>query len=271
LSLLATWVDGLKLQAAERLWRLPRATPEDARGRDLRQELLTTGLCVVPGFLDAHTVDSVAAEAEALYQAYPQHVSLESNGSDQRIYGAERICPGLRLESNMGWVDELSRSFYWSSEVAWFQMLGKIAFRDSNLGSGSGWHRDSPFSHQFKAILYLSDVDDENGPFEYIPGSHLKDRVDEVATFLGMPMRQYRFSDEHVERLENAGLGRRVAVTGAKGSLLLADSRGLHRGKPLRKGGRLAVTRYYFPRRIPADFARRYPLTAQSHSEERAD
>src|SRR5947208_506487 len=45
-----------------------------------------------------------------------------------------------------------------------------------NNGSGDGWHRDG-HSFQFKSILYLSDVNDTNGPFEFLPGSHKRWRA----------------------------------------------------------------------------------------------
>jgi len=262
LSLLTALVNEIKLKAADRLWRLPRAALSEARMQQAREQLLVTGCCVIPGFLEAAAVDVLAAKAAALYATHCQYVSLESNGSDRRIYGADRICQELGLEQPMDWVDRLSRSFYWSDRVPWFQMLGSITYSGNNLGSGSGWHRDSPFSHQFKAIIYLTDVNEENGPFEYISGSHRLDLLQMTSRVLNVPLHQYRFSDAQMDELERAAGLRRMSVTGARGSLLLIDSRGLHRGRPLRSGERMAVTRYYFPRRIPMDFANRYPLTA---------
>jgi phytanoyl-CoA dioxygenase PhyH len=260
-NLFSGLVDVLKREAAESLWRLPRHAAGATSMNDARKRLLTDGYCVIPGFLDPHTVDTLAAKAEELYGNHPEYVALESNGTDKRIYGAERLAADFGLEDELRSVDTLGRAFYWTENIVWFQMLGKISYHENNLGSGSGWHRDSPFSHQFKAILYLTDVNDENGPFQYIRGSHAKRSLAEVSRRLGLPGSSYRFSSRQIEQLENTGtLPRRTSVTGAKGTLLLADSRGLHRGKPLLAGERLAVTRYYFPRRIPLDFASGYPL-----------
>ena len=48
-----------------------------------------------------------------------------------------------------------------------------MQFSEGNLGSGSGWHRDS-LGFQFKAMVYLNDVDESTGPFEYYTSSHRK-------------------------------------------------------------------------------------------------
>ena len=70
-----------------------------------------------------------------------------------------------------------------------------------------------------------------------------------------------------VEELERLSGTPRMSVIGRRGSLVLIDSRGLHRGRPLRSGERMAVTRYYFPRRIPDGFATAYPLTGDRQRE----
>lgn len=272
---LAGLIDGLKLQAAEFLWKLPkRAAPGgDDRLRAARQTLLRQGYCVIEDFLAPATVDVLAREARQAYAMDPAVVSLESNGSDRRIYGVDRLRPDFTLGDTMRNMDAFADAFYGRDQVAWFQVLGHIVASENNLGSGSGWHRDSPFSHQFKAILYLCDVDESNGPFEYCVGSHLKPSVRRVAQALRVSQRQYRFQAEQIERLEATGVvSRRTAITGRKGTLLLIDARGLHRGRPLQSGERLALTRYYFPNGVPAEFAARYPLTARPSkpSEQRA-
>jgi len=265
LSALNELSDRLKRGAAEWLWNLPRHRVPDAFTREIVAKLTADGYCVVPDFLPRDAVAGLARAADAVYDSHRQYVSLESNGSDQRIYGVDRVCPPFQLHEAMAQIDAISRAFYWSSRVAWFQMLGRITASNQNLGSGSGWHRDSPFSHQFKAILYLTDVGADNGPFEFIRGTHRRDSLAAVCEFLKLAGSQYRFKAEQIEQLEQAQIvPQRTTFIGGMGTLLLIDSRGLHRGQPLRTGTRLAVTRYYFPRRIPEEFTRLYPLTAEN-------
>ena len=42
---------------------------------------------------------------------------------------------------------------------------------DTERKASQRWHRDYNDRHLLKAFLYLVDVDEETGPFEYVPGS----------------------------------------------------------------------------------------------------
>jgi Phytanoyl-CoA dioxygenase (PhyH) len=257
----------LKMQVAELLWTVPRSQPFRAAIGELAEQFVRDGCCVVENFLDDASVERLAAHAARVYLDERQYVVQESNGSDERIYGVDRVCPVFAMEEEMKAIDAAARAFYWPLPPVWFQLLGRITCQPGNAGSGSGWHRDSPFSHQFKALIYLSDVHDHNGPFQFIKGSHLKRSVLDVSRYLGTPLTQYRFSAEQLDRVVQAGVvSAPMTITGAKGTMLLADTRGLHRGKPLAAGARLAVTRYYFSRAVPRHFTEQYALTGRPHA-----
>jgi ectoine hydroxylase-related dioxygenase (phytanoyl-CoA dioxygenase family) len=176
----------------------------DADVREVRRSLAERGWSVIPGFVDSAAIDGIVADARRLYESHPQHVAHESNGSDARIYGADRICASLRLEREMSVIDRIASSYYWPSATVNFQLLGWIRHREGNLGSGAGWHRDSPFSHQFKALLYLSDVTEDNGPFEFIEGSH---RRASLLTAAGSLAYRWRSTAFRTNRLRAAGGG----------------------------------------------------------------
>jgi hypothetical protein len=260
-------IDILKMETAEWLWKLPQNTAVRAELDSYRELLRLDGCCVLKDFMDKSLVDQLLVQARNTFNNHSEFVVIESNGTDKRIYGVERLCKDFALADKLQLTDQLADQFYMHGSGKWFQLLGNISYREGNLGSGSGWHRDSPFSHQFKAILYLTDVHSENGPFEYIKGSHLKQSIKSASRFLGKEMREYRFSDDEITRLEEAHVvSRRMAITAPRGSLLLADTRGLHRGRPLTSGERYALTRYYFRRQVPKQFTSRYPLTDESRS-----
>jgi hypothetical protein len=255
-------ISQLKLRTAELLWGLPKSLGSDSEWSDCKRRLVEDGCVAIEEYVDTSVIDRLVEETATLYRAQERYVARESNGTDERIYGVERLNDSFKLDDELREIDELSRVFYRPAPVKWFQLLGRITFAEQNLGSGSGWHRDSPFSHQFKAILYLSDVGPANGPFEYIVGSHRERDVVAAARFLGLPYHTYRFPTEQVDRLESAKVvSPRSTFVGRRGTLLLADTRGLHRGQPLKSGSRLALTRYYFPWRIPEGFTKNYPLT----------
>jgi hypothetical protein len=90
------------------------------------------------------------------------------------------------------------------------------------------WHRDYNDRHLLKAFLYMNDVDEDAGPFEYVPGSMIGGA---------------RFSDVYPWEVfgedlypPEAELERRVpgsasrSLTGSAGTLILCDTTGFHRG-----------------------------------------
>lgn len=229
----------------------------ESLGTSLRRD----GCVLIPNFLPKDICTQLIAKGCDTISNQTDHVSMESNGSDSRIYGVDRLIPDYRLETATKILDDCARKFYRTSKIEYFQMLGNITYTENNLGSGGGWHRDSPYSHQFKFILYLNDVDLENGPFEYIKGTHLSKEVINYSRRAGRPLTQYRFSDLEVEAILNGSDYEVKTLTGNAGSLLVADVKGLHRGKPLQRGARWATTRYYFRGTIPHHFQTLLPKT----------
>ena len=51
--------------------------------------------------------------------------------------------------------------------------MGEFLKNKEGASSGGGWHRDHHFE-LFKVMVYLSDVNEKNGPFSYIEKSHSK-------------------------------------------------------------------------------------------------
>lgn len=142
-----------------------------------------------------------------------------------------------------------------------FATLGaRIDATAENNGSGDGWHRDA-HDFQFKAILYLSDVGPENGPFEYVSGSQKKWRA-ALDTAVGdfAPAPNTRYEPALVDRLLSR-YGRAPDRFVAKaGTLLLVNTSGIHRGRPLQSGSRYALTNYYYhPYQIDRDRVRNFP------------
>ena len=65
--------------------------------------------------------------------------------------------------------------------------------------SGGGWHVDSAVKHQFKAIMYLTDVSSKNGPFLFIPKS--KKVINDIPKYDNMrieenTIKEYFFEDD---------------------------------------------------------------------------
>jgi hypothetical protein len=117
----------------------------------------------------------------------------------------------------------------------------RLEYKEQNLGSGGGWHRDS-IRTQFKAIMYVSDVSSDHGPFEMIIGSHgiISKIMNYITSHKGFA--ELRYSENYINKKYK---GRERVLTGSAGDLLLVDTSCLHRGMPINAGIRYAVTGYY--------------------------
>jgi hypothetical protein len=123
--------------------------------------------------------------------------------------------------------------------------------------SSQVWHRDFDDRHLLKAFLYLDDVDSESGPFELVPGSQPGGPLADVAPW--GPLRIEHLSDEELER--RCGAGAAETFTGPRGTLILCNTCGLHRGGfAERKPRLLATATYCSPASLAALSVRSYSL-----------
>ncbi|WP_050033583.1 phytanoyl-CoA dioxygenase family protein [Halorubrum halophilum] len=105
------------------------------------------------------------------------------------------------------------------------------------------FHADT-YGGKFKAFVYLTDVPDKSyGPFSYIPGTHKTSTVKQKSTSLlnkvkGDPSTDAVFYDEDEA----------IYCTAPKGTLIVANQAGYHRGTPQEKGHtRVLVNTSYTP------------------------
>ena len=88
------------------------------------------------------------------------------------------------------------------------------------------WHRDHEDKRLFKLILYLSDVEQSNGPLEYINGTH--PGGDRGRLYSDYPPNCSHISDEDIN--EKVSSHHFYSCIGKSGTLIFFDARGIHRG-----------------------------------------
>jgi hypothetical protein len=120
--------------------------------------------------------------------------------------------------------------------TAYLQLWSKLEYVDMwySLPVGEGaerkasqiWHRDFNDSHLLKGFLYLADVDERSGPFEYVPGS--QPGGPHAGIHPWEPMGVGRISDKELAKHVSPGDVR--TFTAPKGTLILCNTSGLHRG-----------------------------------------
>jgi SAM-dependent methyltransferase len=93
------------------------------------------------------------------------------------------------------------------------------------------WHRDYNDMLLVKVFVYLSDVNEGAGPFEYLKGSHRRGPLGkEVCTIGEDGYRAYPTEEEMASILALTKEQDRLLCIGGAGSLVFADTYGLHRG-----------------------------------------
>ena len=107
--------------------------------------------------------------------------------------------------------------------------------------ASQNWHVDFDDKHLLKAFVYLSDVGTDHGPFEYVPGSQPGGRHHDVRPWV--PMGYGRVDDADVARSVPAE--EIASFTGPKGTLILCNTSGLHRGGFATAGPRVLATATY--------------------------
>ena len=93
------------------------------------------------------------------------------------------------------------------------------------------FHRDPDDLKLIKVFFYLNDVNNENGPFQYVLKSHLK------------PWKDVEYY--HNENSKRNSEKEIYTAIGKKGTMIFADTNGLHRGLVLKEKYRVMLTLMY--------------------------
>ena len=98
------------------------------------------------------------------------------------------------------------------------------------------FHRDSDDLKLIKTFFYLTDVKKENGPFEFIKGSH------KCPYFIIKNNNELNYNDLVLKKF---GADNLVSFQAPKNTMIMADTNGYHRGRKLKKDLRVLITCMY--------------------------
>jgi hypothetical protein len=118
------------------------------------------------------------------------------------------------------------------------------------------WHRDPEDQHVVKVFLYFSDVDQDAGPFEYIPQSAEGFKYGRLWPW-GEGER-YPPTEELEAAVPSAD---RILATGSAGTLVICDTSGFHRGGYARTKPRILSTHTYVNKKITPERPERRKFT----------
>lgn len=222
---------------------------------DSEQKLCATiadqGYAVVPDYASRKECERMIADFEQIVRDHPQHVRRYS---DTRVFGAEEYSERIARFHYDPKLQNISTYYSKMLTVNALTLANKVETHPNSKGSGEGWHKDSSF-RQFKAFLYLNDVDESCGPLELIANSHrLEDYVSDIRSG-GLTFRELRITEAQIEAILSRDPSRLRTLTGKAGTLILVDTASIHRGSPPAGGTRYALTNYYLePDQIHEEF-----------------
>jgi hypothetical protein len=218
------------------------------------KQLAESGMIVLPGFYPKDKCNRLIAKIDSYLLNENVNVWVDEEGSDHRIFFVNEMDEEFNEFYEHPVIRGFLSSYTGNTNPKGLLLASRVDFVKGNRGSGGGWHRDSPISHQFKAICYLSDVSEENGCFQYIKGSHSKRKV--IFSYVKRIFRigQFRFADEDIDKYLKINNSNITSVDGSAGDLVLVDTKGIHRGKPLEKGTRYVLFCYFWENKIPPYF-----------------
>ena len=212
--------------------------------QDILYQIQKKGYAVIPNFVDKIFCNQCIDELDKMLVEHKEFVQIHS---DQRIFGAEELSETIREYSTKNFLVNLANHYNADDTFNAFTLANKIEFSEKSKksGSGGGWHKDS-ISRQFKSILYLNDVDEDNGAYQVIEKSHKLGYVLRDLKNAHMKFKTIRFSEKQIADILKPNPSRLKTLTGKAGTLIVKDCSVIHRGSPLKSGKRYALTNYFF-------------------------
>ncbi|MBX2926535.1 MAG: phytanoyl-CoA dioxygenase family protein [Saprospiraceae bacterium] len=214
--------------------------------KEVIDEVKQIGFAIISDYYSKERCNQMIKEIDYLFDTYPKYTWKDDFDADCRIYGADRLSSLIKEYHADAHLNKMANAFNQTPTTNFHTLIGRITAAPHNLGSGQGWHRDTAKPYQFKSILYLTDVNEENGPFEYLTGTNNYSSLYKCIWSANMKSNQSRFTHEEVNRLLELSKYQKRTFTARAGTLILVNTFGIHRGSPIKEGIRYALTNYYF-------------------------
>ncbi len=215
----------------------------------LEEKIKKNGYIIINNFISKDSCKEIIQDINKFIKKYPHYISHDLIKSDLRINGAENIGKKIYKFKKNSQCLETAETIILEKVSCLFTMANKLIFKKKNLGSGGGWHKDSIYS-QFKAILYLNDVNNKNGAFQIINNTgDLKGNF-KILRILKNNVFNTRFKNSDVIKITKKLNLKINTLIGSAGTLILVDTSNIHRGSPIITGKRYALTNYYYPKKM---------------------
>jgi len=155
------------------------------------------------------------------------------------IKGLEDLCQMI--------LPQIERKFYGTYVIAKEAMIYRSLESVLPPFGSFLWHSDNDFDDTIKVMFYLSDVSEDNAPFEYLhnPKFHRSPRI--RANIIAL--KKYtggRIPEEAIEEFEASGCEKHKVI-GGRGTVVVFDNKIIHRGNIAKKGFRDVLVLHLMP------------------------
>src|SRR6266545_4666371 len=190
---------------------------------------------------DAQLRQELEAEAERFVSTTEAELAREREGGEsglRRREGKEFVIrkyaydvqlglddPWLRLGLERRLLDIANTYLGMWSKLEYVDVWYTPPVDEGERRSSQRWHRDFNDRHLLKAFIYLVDVDEEAGPFEYVPRSAPGGELDGFWPWRPLG-ENYPPEDELAARID----GRAVTFTAPRWTIIFCNTCGFHRG-----------------------------------------
>jgi hypothetical protein len=202
----------------------------------LKINKIKTFLNKTPGRYSSDTYNTKKNEYEFFDEKSPKAVKFSYNFNE--IIKNEEI---QNLAFNPTLIN-IAQNYLGSAPIldiigAWWSTSGLSNKPDIN--SAQLWHFDLDRPKWIKVFFYLTDCDEFTGPHSFISGTHVNNGIP-----LSLRIHGYkRLDDELIDKYFDTS--KIKSFTGKSGTMVLEDTRGLHKGQFLKKGARLILQFQY--------------------------
>ena len=139
------------------------------------QHLSQTGICVIEDYFDSVFCDEAIKNIEEGLIHFPNKIqseSKENTSGDFRLFKMENKYNTAKQFAEDNFLLEVGSEYFGYPIKSHFVLGGKVSYNSKQItNSGGGWHRDNR-TKQIKTLVYLSDVNENNGPYLFLPGSN---------------------------------------------------------------------------------------------------
>lgn len=219
------------------------------------------GICVMPEYYDGEFVDvirekcktrvDVAADTNFVDGSYRRVGTYRGTAAapNERVYHVDCFSKNAERFKQDPFLKEIASEYYGSPHSVHVCIYERHRYHEVPV---RGFHIDTFELSTFKVMLYLSDVGETDGPTSYIIGTHRdtelrykKEHIWGPAVSPGDPSNR-----PHPTNFTEAELGplleKHTIVTGRRGTIVLFDTWGVHRGlSPAQGRERHVLVNYY--------------------------